>query len=45
MKAIELLTDRTLNDKQPAEEALDAARQNPKLSASDREEWLREFGF
>jgi hypothetical protein len=39
------LTDRTLNDKQPAEEALDAARQNPKLSASDREEWLREFGF
>ena len=44
-KAIGLLTDRTLDDKQPAEEALDAARQNPKLSASDREEWLREFGF
>ena len=44
-QAIELLTDRTRNDKQPAEEALDPLRQNPKLSASDREEWLREFGF
>ena len=44
-QAMELLTDRTLNDKQPAEEALDPSKQNPNLSASDREKWLREFGF
>jgi uncharacterized protein with PIN domain len=44
-QAMELLTDRTLNDKQPAEEALDLSKQNPNLSASDREKWLREFDF
>jgi hypothetical protein len=44
-KAIELLWDRTHNDKQPAEEALDPSRQNPELSPSEREQWLREFGF
>lgn len=44
-QAMELLTDRTLNDKQPAEEALDPSKQNPNLSANDREKWLREFGF
>jgi hypothetical protein len=44
-KAVELLTDRALSDKQPAEEALDPFRHNQQLSASDREQWLREFGF
>jgi len=44
-QAVELLTARTLHDEQSAEETVDPARQNPELSASDREEWLREFGF
>lgn len=44
-QAIELLTDRTLKKNQPAEDALEPFRQNPTVSASDIEEWLRKFGF
>jgi predicted RNA-binding protein with PIN domain len=49
MQAIELLTDRTPNDNQlngqPAEETVDPVKQNPDVTASDIEEWLRKFGF
>jgi predicted RNA-binding protein with PIN domain len=48
-QAIDLLTDRTLNDNQlngqPAEETVDPIKQNPDVTASDLEEWLRKFGF
>ena len=44
-QAVELLAVRTLSDTSSAEEVLDPSKQNPKVSASDREEWLREFGF
>lgn len=44
-QAVELLTDRQLAEKPPPEDTSDPLRQNPNLSASDREQWLREFGF
>jgi len=44
-QAVELLVARTLSDTPSAEEVLDPSKQNPKVSASDREQWLREFGF
>jgi len=44
-QAIELLTLRTHSDTPSAEEVLDPSKQNPSISASDREQWLREFGF
>ncbi|MFM8400243.1 MAG: NYN domain-containing protein, partial [Pirellula sp.] len=44
-QAVELLTDRQLAEKLPPEDTSDPLRQNPNLSASDREQWLREFGF
>lgn len=45
MQAIELLTDRMLDNDQPEEETPDISRQNPNVSKSDLEEWLRKFGF
>jgi predicted RNA-binding protein with PIN domain len=44
-QAIELLMERALKDKQPDQEVVDLSRQTPKVSASDLEAWLREFGF
>jgi len=44
-QAIELSTARTPSDTQLAEEVIEPSKQNPKVSPSDCEEWLREFGF
>lgn len=44
-QAVELVVARTLSHTPSGEEVLDPSKQNPKVSANDREEWLREFGF